>query len=791
MTIYQDAGQSIRARVEDLIGRMTLREKVGQVNQHMYGWDAYTRSSEGEPELSEAFKRHVEWGGGMGALYGLFRADPWSGVTYATGIPTADSARFVNRLQRYVMEHTRLGIPVLLSEECPHGHQALDGTLLPVNLAVGATWNPELAGRAYAGAAAEIRARGAHLALVSALDIAHEPRWGRTEECYSEDPHLAARFTAAVVTGMQGAQPGQLADADKTAVILKHLAAQGACQGGHNAGPVPIGERELREIHLPGALAGHRAGAAGYMAAYNEIDGVPCHASSMLLRGVLRGEWGFDGIVMADGTAIDRLLALAGDEPGAAALALSAGVDISLWDKAFTTLEEAVRARRVSEHVLDGAVRRVLTLKFELGLFDRPYADEARVMQQIGTPQLKAINLQLARESAVLLRNEAGLLPLGEQPRRIAVIGPNADKLYHQLGDYTSVQAPGSGTTVLEGMRRQAPAGTEIVYAAGCGVRSMDATGIPEAVAAAEQAEVAVLVLGGSSARNFDATFDSNGEAIIFEGAPPDMDCGEGVDLAELRLGGVQEQLVEAIHRTGTPIVAVLIQGRPHVLSGIAPYCQAMLVGWYPGPEGGTALAEIVYGRVNPSGKLPVSLPRSAGQLPVYYNQKNVGRPRPYTDLPESPLYPFGYGLSYTRFAYGAAAVYRQQDAAAGPRAQSGAAAADQSALVCPAADIEAGAAVEVAVEVSNAGETAGAETVQLYIQASESGITRRRLELKAFRKVELAPGERTQVRFSLAKEELAIWNRDMTFAVEPCRVRLIVGPDAATAAAEAELRLV
>lgn len=769
MDIYKDPSYSIEERTEDLLARMTLKEKVGQLNQHMYGWDAYRREGS-SVQLTEAFKRHVDFGDGMGALYGLFRADPWSAVTYNNGIPTADSARVANELQRYVKEHTRLGIPVLLSEECPHGHQALDGTLLPVNLNIGSTWNPQLTERAYARIAAEIRARGAHLALVSTLDILQDPRWGRSEECYGEDPYLASQLTAAVVRGLQGTRPEELSAPDKAAAVLKHLCAQGAGQGGHNAGPAAIGEREMREIHLPAAKAGKDAGAVGFMAAYNEIDGIPCHANEHLLTGILREEWGFDGIVMADGCAIDRLLALSDDHEEAAAIALSAGVDLSLWDTAFTKLEAAVRQGKADESLIDRAVRRVLRLKFRLGLFENPYVDERLPAAVIGAAETRELNLELARESIVLLRNgeagQQGVLPLTDSARRIAVIGPNADALYNQLGDYTSVQRGGTGTTVLQGIAKAAPGGTEIVYERGCGIRDGSREGIAAAVAAARGADIAVVAIGGSSARSFDEAFDSNGEAIVSAGSPSEMDCGEGVDLADLRMGGVQEELVRAIAATGTPVVAVVIQGRPHELSVLADHCAAILCAWYPGPEGGRAIGEILFGKVNPSGKLPVSLPRSSAQLPVYYNQKNPGRPRPYIDMPAAALYPFGYGLSYTTFEYGQMSLSRDS---------------------VNAEEIEAGGHVEVRLTVSNSGPRAGAETVQLYIQAGGSPITRRTWELKGFRKVWLEPGAEETVVFQLGKEELAIWDRSMTFAVAPCRLTVRAGASSA-AGAEADL---
>lgn len=758
MEPYKNPASPIDERVEDLLARMTLKEKVGQLNQHMYGWDAYESTGEGI-SLTDAFKREVAFGDGMGALYGLFRADPWSGVTHANGIPLADNARIANEIQRYVREHTRLGIPVLLAEECPHGHQALDGTMLPVNLNVGSTWNPALAEQAYAMVAEEIRSRGAHLGLVSALDILQDPRWGRAEECYSEDPHLAAALTAAVVRGLQGTTSPEEIAPDKVGVILKHLCAQGAGQGGHNAGPAAIGPRELREIHLPAARAGLRLGAAGVMAAYNEIDGIPCHVHEELLTGILREEWGFDGIVMADGCALDRLVALTGDPESAAALALEAGVDLSLWDDVYTRLEAAVRSGKVSEQTVDRSVRRVLRLKFRLGLFDRPFAEEGLPAAVVASDAIRAMNVQVARESIVLLRNEEQrdrpLLPLSGDQKRVAVIGPNADRLYHQLGDYTSVQREDAGSTVLQGIVQAAPANTEVVYARGCGIRDDSRDGFPEAVAAASNADVAVLVLGGSSARQFDAAFDSNGEAIVLDSSLSEMDCGEGVDLADLRLGGVQEQLVREIAATGTPIVAVLIQGRPHAITDIVSYCHAIVHAGYPGLEGGTAIADVLYGKVNPSGKLPVSIPRSSAQLPVYYNQKNPGRPRPYTDMPGVALYPFGHGLSYTSFDYGEISLSEGS---------------------VPAAAIENGEELEVSLEVRNSGPRAGSETVQLYLQARHSPITRRLMELKAFRKVWLEPGESTVVSFKLGKEELAIWNRRMEFAVEPCEITVCVG---------------
>ncbi|MCM3110846.1 glycoside hydrolase family 3 N-terminal domain-containing protein [Lederbergia lenta] len=748
---YKDSSLSIDERVENLLSHMTLKEKVGQLNQKMYGWNAYRRTKDGI-KLTEEFKKQVTFGEGMGALYGLFRSDPWSEVTFENGIPPHESAKTANLVQRYVKENTRLGIPVLLSEECPHGHQALDGTMIPTNIGAGSTWNPELMEEAYAHVAAEVRSRGAHLGLISTLDILREPRWGRSEECYSEDPYLASQMTVAAVKGMQG-DGSDIHKQDKIIAVLKHFAAQGSGEGGRNAAPANIGERELREIHLPGMKAGVEAGALGCMAAYNEIDGIPCHANEKLLTKILREEWGYEGIVMADGVAIDRLVIQAGDYESAAVMALTAGVDLSLWDTSFTTLKQAVRNGKAKEELIDRAVRRILRLKFSLGLFDQPFIDETVSVNVVGNESFRQVNLQVARESIVLLKNEADILPLSKNTK-IAVIGPNANQIYNQLGDYTAVQAKEKGITVLQGIRNIAE--SEVIYAKGCSIRDESKAGFDEAIVAAEQADVVVLALGGSSMRNFDIQFDTNGAAII-SGNSSEMDCGEGVDLADLQLGGVQGELVKAIAATGKPIITVLIQGRPHAVTGIMDDCDAILCGWYPGEEGGQAIGEVLFGDVNPSGKLPVSLPRSSAQLPVYYNHKDQGRELLYIDTTAAPLFPFGYGLSYTQFEYSNLRLVRSD---------------------IQLKEIENNQLVEVRIDITNAGKMAGAEVVQLYIKDLEASVTRRIKELKGFKKIWLKAGEQKTITFLIGKEELAIWNDEMKFVVEPGNIKVMVGSD-------------
>ncbi len=759
MLAYQNPRFTVDERVEDLIGRMTLKEKAGQCNQRMFGWDAYRKTAHGF-ELTDAFRDEVATYGGMGALYGLLRADPWSKVSFENGIDAAAGAKVANEIQRYLKDNTRLGIPALLVEECPHGHQALDGTLFPTNLGVGATWNPELAGKAYAHAAAEIRSRGGTIALFSALDVLRDPRWGRAEECFGEDPYLAARMTESIVKGMQGDGPEGLRRGDKVAVVLKHFAAQGACEGGRNLGPASIGERELRELHLPVMKVGAEAGAAGCMAAYNEIDGVPCHANRKLLTGVLREEWDFRGIVMADGTAIDRLLMQTGEHERAAALAMKAGVDLSLWDISYTTIENAVISGQLYEADVDRAVRRILRLKFMLGLFDEPYVDEALAAQVVGAASTRAVNLALAQQSIVLLKNEGGTLPLTPSVRRIAVIGPGADDTYRQLGDYTSAQQPGRVVTALQGIEQAAPPDTEIAYARGCGGRDRSKDGFAEAVALAASSDVAVLIMGGSSARDFGARFTVTGAADVTDGTPSEMDCGEGVDLADLRLGGVQAELVREVAATGTPVVLVLIQGRPHAIAELEPDCAAILSAWYPGQEGGRAIGDILFGIVNPSGRLPVSVPRSSDILPVYYNYKDLGKAPGYVDAAEGiASYPFGYGLGYSRFDYGT------------PTA---------SATTLRKESLDEGVRLEIAVELTNAGAVEGAEVVQLYVKHLDASVTTRVKELKGFQRTSLPPGGKETVQFSIGKEELSLWDADMRYTVERGRKLVMVGPNAA-----------
>ena len=725
--LYQNPEYSPARRAADLLSRLTLREKVGQLNQRLHGFACYEKR-DGVLSLTEDFTREVERFGGLGCLYGLYRADPWSQRDFSTGLAGAEMKRAYNLAQRYVMEHSRFGIPMLTSTECPHGHQALDGYLLPVNLAAGAAWNPGLLEKAYQVCGEQLRELGVDFALISMLDLLRDPRWGRSEECYSEDPYLAASMARAAVEGCRRSGTG---------VAAKHFCAQGETTGGANASAARIGPRELREIHLPPMEAAVLAGADGVMAAYNEIDGVFCHANRALLTGILREELGFGGLIMADGAAIDRLDQISGSPEASAALALGAGVQLSLWDRAFTTLEKAVERGLCSEEDIDRAVQAVLEVKFRRGLFERPYLDEAP--PKLYTYAAHPESLELARQSLVLLKND-GLLPL-EGPEKVAVIGPNGDSLYNQMGDYTPPQRPGEGSTLFQGLREALDG--EVRFAQGCTVRGTDRSGFGQALELAKDSDVVVLALGGSSSRFAGAEFLENG-AAAGEGSL-EMDCGEGVDATELSLPGVQADLAEEVFRLGRPVVTVVIAGRPYAVPEIAKKSQALLWAFYPGPMGGRAIGEALSGQVSPSGRLPASLPKSAGALPCCYNRKAS-----YTPL-ETALYPFGFGLSYTSFALSE------------PQLPSS---ISRSALL-------AGEALSLRFRVTNTGRREAYAVPQLFLRWLRCPVSPRVKELKAFDKLLLAPGESKGCVFQLGRKELSLWNTEMRFTPEPGQAEL------------------
>lgn len=726
------------AEAKELLDKMTLQEKIGQLNQKLYGFGIYERNGE-EISFSQEFKDEVEKYGGLGTLYGLYRADPWSQKNYENGLYGENAVKAYNKMQEYVLEHSRLRIPALLSTECPHGHQALDSYLLPVNLNMGATFNTELIHSAYSVCGRQLREMGVDLALISLLDVVRDPRWGRSEECFSEDPYLCSKMAEQIVKAVQD---------EGVSVVAKHFAAQGECTGGINASAARIGERELREIHLPAMKACADAGVDGVMAAYNEIDGVFCHANRHLLTDILRDEMGFEGVVMADGCAIDQLNVVTGDCVHSAAAALRAGVDIGLWDEAYGRLEEALENGYITEEDIDRAVLRVLELKIKRGIFKHPLLDENQKLEDYSYEKYPQA-LDIARESVVLLENRNQILPLSKEQRKIAVIGPNADAVYNQLGDYSPQVKREKCSTVLDGVRSYF--GDNVVYARGCGVFEGTQEEQTEAVKLAEQSDITILVLGGSSCRFGEVSFDANGAAISEHGVS--MDCGEGVDTSELSLPIEQRELAEKIFATGSKVITVIIGGRAYALDTIAEKSDAVLYAFYPGMQGGKAIAEILFGDVNPSGRLPVSLPRCSGQLPVYYNYKNSYRSMHYYNIPDGAAYTFGYGKSYTEFVYEDVS-FGNTEVALDELHKNG---------------------IQAEMTIKNVGEYDGYAVPLVYIAGEQGSVVRRAKELKGFKKVWLKKGESKRVSILLPAEAFAVWNFEMEFKVEPGRVKLIL----------------
>lgn len=736
------------AEAKELLDKMTLQEKIGQLNQKLYGFGIYERNGE-EISFSQEFKDEVEKYGGLGTLYGLYRADPWSQKNYENGLYGENAVKAYNKMQEYVLEHSRLRIPALLSTECPHGHQALDSYLLPVNLNMGATFNTELIHSAYSVCGRQLREMGVDLALISLLDVVRDPRWGRSEECFSEDPYLCSKMAEQIVKAVQD---------EGVSVVAKHFAAQGECTGGINASAARIGERELREIHLPAMKACADAGVDGVMAAYNEIDGVFCHANRHLLTDILRDEMGFEGVVMADGCAIDQLNVVTGDCVHSAAAALRAGVDIGLWDEAYGRLEEALENGYITEEDIDRAVLRVLELKIKRGIFKHPLLDENQKLEDYSYEKYPQA-LDIARESVVLLENRNQILPLSKEQRKIAVIGPNADAVYNQLGDYSPQVKREKCSTVLDGVRSYF--GDNVVYARGCGVFEGTQEEQTEAVKLAEQSDITILVLGGSSSRFGEVSFDANGAAISEHGVS--MDCGEGVDTSELSLPIEQRELAEKIFATGSKVITVIIGGRAYAFDTIAEKSDAVLYAFYPGMQGGKAIAEILFGDVNPSGRLPVSLPRCSGQLPVYYNYKNSYRSMHYYNIPDGAAYTFGYGKSYTEFVYEDVS-FGNTEVALDELHKNG---------------------IQAEMTIKNVGEYDGYAVPLVYIAGEQGSVVRRAKELKGFKKVWLKKGESKRVSILLPAEAFAVWNFEMEFKVEPGRVKLILEEMGQTVASE------
>ena len=743
--LYKQAAVPIEYRVKDLLGRMTIEEKVGQLCCPL-GWEMYTKTGKNEVTVSELYKKKMAEAP-VGSFWAVLRADPWTQKTLETGLSPELSAKALNALQKYAVEETRLGIPVLFAEECPHGHMAIGTTVFPTALSAASTWNEGLMLKMGEAIALEARLQGANIGYGPVLDIAREPRWSRMEETFGEDPVLTTIMGVAMMKGMQGKVQN---DGKHLYATLKHFAAYGVPESGHNGSRANCGMRQLLSEYLPPFRKAVEEGAGTLMTSYNAIDGVPCTANKELLTDVLRNQWGFKGFVYSDLISIEGIVGMraAKDNKEAAVKALKAGLDMDLGGNAFgKNLKKAYEEGLITMADLDRAVGNVLRLKFQMGLFENPYVSPELAKKLVHSKEHKELARQVAREGVVLLKNE-GVLPLSKHIGHLAVIGPNADEMYNQLGDYTAPQVREEVATVLDGIRAAVSESTQVTYVKGCAVRDTTATDIPAAVAAAQKADAVVLVVGGSSARDFKTKYISTGAATVSEDAKtlPDMDCGEGFDRSSLRLLGDQEKLISAVASTGKPLVVVYIQGRTMNMNLAAEKAQALLTAWYPGEQGGMGIADILFGDYSPAGRLPVSVPRSEGQLPVFYSQ---GTQRDYVESKGTPLYAFGYGLSYTRFTY------------SGLELQKG---------------TEMETLQTVACTVTNTGNRDGEEVVQLYIGDKVASVSQPPLLLKAFQRIFLKKGESRQVIFHLKKADLAIYDLEMNYVVEPGEFKVMVG---------------
>jgi beta-glucosidase len=728
---------------------MTLEEKAAQM---LCVWQKKPQTLIDENGNFDPAKAQAAFGHGHG-LGQVGRPSDAGGVPDPRRARVArNMAELTNAIQRFFIENSRLGIPVIFHEECLHGHAANDATSFPQPIGLGATFHPELIEKLFEMTAAEVRARGGHHALTPVVDVARDPRWGRVEETYGEDPFLVSKLGVAAVRGFQGDATFQ--DRRRLVATLKHFAAHGQPESGMNCGPVNVSERVLRETFLrPFQEAIQQGGAMSVMASYNEIDGVPSHASRWLLRKVLREEWGFQGFVVSDYFAIAELHhradapphAVAASKAEACRLAVEAGVNIELPDPdCYELLIELVHSGVLREEQLDALILPMLECKFRLGLFENPYVDPDEADALVGCAAHRQLALQAARETITLLKNDAGAAPLNlDSLNTIAVIGPNADRLL--LGGYSGI--PKNNVTVLEGIRQRAAGHAEVLYSEGCKITlggswnqdevtpsdpAEDRRQIAEAVQVAQRADVIVLAIGGNEQTSREAwSYTHMG------------------DRAQLGLVGRQEELLDALAATGKPIIVFLFNGRPLVIDHVAEKAAAVFECWYLGQETGAAVAEVLFGDYNPGGKLPISIPRSAGHLPVFYNHKPTAR-RGYLFDDSTPLYPFGFGLSYTSFSL--------------------------ANLRLSEPTIPTDGATTVFIDVTNTGPRYGSETVQIYIRDRFSSVTRPVKELKGFERVWLQPGESRTLSFEIWPEHLAFYNVDMKFTVEPGEFDIMAG---------------
>lgn len=761
--LYRDASQPIEKRVEDLLSKMALYEKLAQLGS-CWIYQLLNKMSFSEEKAKEIMSN------GIGQV---------TRIGGASSLEPVECAKIANMIQRFLVENTRLGIPAIVHEESCSGYMAKGATCFPQTIGVSCTWEPELVEEMGKVIKTQMRSAGAHQALAPLMDVTRDPRWGRVEETFGEDPYLVSRMGVSYIKGLQDEDWGK-----GVMATGKHFVGYGNSEGGMNWAPAHIPQRELHEVFLaPFEAAVKEAKIASIMNGYHELDGVPCGASKELLTDILREQWGFDGIVVSDYFAVNMLYDyhhIAEDKVEAAKLALEAGIDVELpnTDCYAGPLKEALGKGFIEESLVNKVVARVLRMKFLLGLFENPYVDVEKVSKVFDTPEQRKLAYKIAQKSMVLLKNENNLLPLNKNIGSIAVIGPNADNIRNMIGDYTYPSHietlvevyDGNNTlgqplpeklelednfvpiiSILNGLKEKVSTGTKINYAKGCEVLNDSKEGFAEAVEAAAKSEVAIVFVGDRA------------------GLVPDCTVGESRDRAEIGLPGIQEELVKAVYETGTPVIVVLVNGRPFSINWISENIPAVLEAWLPGEEGAKAVADVLFGDYNPGGKLSISVPRSSGQIPVYYyHKKSGGRSHwrgDYVDLSAKPLYPFGYGLSYTEFEYSNIQTDRKK--------------------------VDIDGRVEISADIKNTGRHKGDEIIQLYINDGEASVTRPVKELKGFKRVTLEPGESRKVIFTLSPAQLGFYDREMKYVVEPGMINIMIGSSSDDIRLKAEFEII
>jgi beta-glucosidase len=741
---YLDPKHPIEERINDLMSRMTIKEKVGQLNLPC----VYVRQLGTDiPSKTEACKRFTEgtYIQEIGPAAGFF--------TLANEIlrqGPRQQAEYFNELQRIALTRTRLKIPLLQDEEGTHGGMFSGATVFPEGLAVGSSFDMDLVRDIYAAAAAESRSVGIHMLSTLVMEVLRDPRMGRNEEAYTEDPYLYERIGETIVRAVQGSD---ISAPTKVVAVLTDFPTQSEPSSGLERGAIEVSERSLRENYLPpwiGAIT--KAGGLGVMAGYPEIEDVPAHASAKWMNDILRQEIGFRGVVESEGNGFATLQYehIVPTQKEAGLLGMRAGVDLNItYEPAYMgPLVESIQEGRVPMALVDRALRRVLEMKFHLGLFEHPYVDVEHAVEVMHSRANQDLALRAGREGIVLLKNDRNLLPLKKDLKSIAVIGPNADDARNQLGDYSPRMVLQHVTTVLDGIKAAVSPRTKVTAVRGCEVTGEDKNGFAAAVAAAKAADVAVIVVGE---RQHDQPTD-----------------GEGHDVASLDLSGVQEDLIQALFATGTPTVVVLINGRPLSTRWTSEHVPALLEAWEPGERGGEAVADVLFGNYNPSGRLAISVPRHSGQLPVYYNykpSKEYWMRRGYADMPATPLYPFGFGLSYTSFEY--------------------------SNLHVEPAEIHAGGEAQVTLDVKNTGMRAGVETVQLYLNEQYAPVSTPVKQLRGFERVSLEPGQTRTISLKLTPEDLQLLDVDMHWRVVPGDFEIMAGKSSADIPLQGMLKVV